>query len=64
MLRERVRAGLDLPHGHSPVHPQRAGDGRDGAGDQHDGDHAQGGGAEQDRERGGTILTIYLNDSK
>lgn len=59
MLRECVRAGPDLPHGHRPVHPQRVGDGGDGTGDQHDRDHAQGGGAKQDRERGGK-LNLFL----
>ena len=36
------------------LHPQRAGDGRDGAGDQHDRDPAPDRRAEQDRERRGT----------
>jgi len=35
------------------LHPQRAGDGRDGLGDEHDRDFAPDRGAEQDRERGG-----------
>ena len=36
------------------LYPQRAGNGRDGAGDQHDGDHDQDRRAKQDWEGGGT----------
>ncbi len=38
------------------LHPERAGDGRDGAGDQHDGDPHQDRGAEQAGEGGGEAV--------
>ena len=42
VMRIRIRP-KHWSFGVGALHPQRAGDGRDGAGDQHDGDHDQAG---------------------
>ena len=50
--------GISLSAG--APYSERAGDGRHGAGDQHDGDHAQDRGAEQAGEGGGQTITDEL----